>query len=114
MLSSYVVERLVDVHGSIFAQMSALVGRVRLLFPIGRRRPAGEQAQRVLGGGAGLGAVPVEHQAGVGDEFERLVGQADVAYHRMVEVLDPGPMLAHVMVGPAGAEDLAAGGELAN
>src|SRR6202167_5404886 len=93
---------------------SALAGRLRLLLLIGGGRPAGEQVQGVLRSAARLGAVAVEDQARVGDEFKRLVGQADVPDDRVVEMLDSGAVLAHVVVGPAEAEDVARGGDLAD
>src|SRR6266508_1662671 len=78
----------------------------------GLSRPAGEEVQRVLGRGAGFGAVRVQPQTRVRGELQRLVRQREVADDRVTQVLDPGAVEAHVVRGPPGTERLAARGQL--
>ena len=60
--------------------------------------PAGEKGQCVLGWAVGFGAVGGEGQPGVGREFHDLVGEAEVAYHGVMELFGAGPVQAHVWV----------------
>jgi hypothetical protein len=53
-------------------------------------------------------------QAGVGRELHHLEGQGEVADDGLMEALGAGLVQAHVVRGPAGAELLAARGELAD
>jgi hypothetical protein len=76
--------------------------------------PAGEEVERVLGWGVGFGGVGEKCQSAVGREFHGLEGQVQVADDWVVELLGPGAVEADVVVGPAGAEGLAAGGQLAD
>ena len=93
---------------------SALVGRTRRLGGVDGGCPAAEELQRVLGAGAGLGGVGEERQAGVRGEVQPVEAQAELANDGMVEVLDAGVVEADVVRGPAGAERLALGCELAD
>jgi hypothetical protein len=83
-------------------------GRRRRVELVERGRPAGQQVQAVLGGGPGLGAVHHQRQSGVGREVHHLVRQPEVAHDRVMELLAPGAVTAHVVRGPPGAELLAA------
>src|SRR6478672_2422388 len=92
----------------------ALVGCGRGLGGVDGRCPAAEELQRVLGARAGLGGVGEERQAGVGGEVQPVEAQAELADDLMVEALGAGVVEANVVLGPAGAERLALGGELAD
>src|SRR5215469_13612337 len=52
--------------------------------------PAGQELERVFGGGTGLGGVEGQHEAGLGWEVHRVVGNFDHADDRVAEALDPG------------------------
>jgi len=81
---------------------------------VGGGRPAAKELERVLGAAPGLGGVGEERQAGVGGEVEAVVRQVEVADDGMVELLDAGVVEADVVRGPARAERLALGRELAD
>jgi hypothetical protein len=76
--------------------------------------PAGEQLQCVLGPRAGLGAVGGQRQARVGQQLHGVEGDIDEADDRVGEVFGPVLVQPHVVRRPAGAEVVAAGGEIAN
>src|SRR5256885_1570719 len=59
------------------------------------RGPAGQERERLLGGGAGLGGVGDDAQAGIGRHLERLIGQLEVADHGVVVSLVPGAVQPH-------------------
>ena len=65
---------------------AARMRRVRKLLC---RGPAGEQLQPVLGRGAGFGGVGEQRESGIGRQFHRLVGELEVADHRMVQCFTP-------------------------
>ncbi len=78
------------------------------------RGPACEEVERLGGLRAGLGGVGEDGETAVSGQLQHLVGQAEVAHDRVVEVLGAGPVDAHVVRGPAGAELLAPSRELAD
>jgi hypothetical protein len=92
----------------------ALVGCGRQLGAVERCRPAAEELQRILGARAGLGGVGEDRQPGVCGEVEPVEAQVELADGGMVEVLDAAVVEADVVRGPAVAERLALGCELAD
>src|SRR6476619_651288 len=78
------------------------------------RGPAGEQPERVRGRGACGRRVDEQGEAGVGGELHRLEVKLEVTDDRVVQLLEAGAVEPDVVGGPAGAEDLTAGGELAD
>lgn len=83
----------------------------RLLGRVLGRGPAGQQTQRVPGGGTGLGGIDEQRQAGVGGEIQALVHEVEVPDHGMPEMLEPGVVLAHVVGRPPRTELLTARGK---
>jgi hypothetical protein len=75
-----------------------------------RRGPTGEQREGIMRGRAWLGGVGGEGESFVsleGHSFEHEVNASD---GRMVEVLQPAAVQAHVVRGPEGAELFASRG----
>src|SRR4029450_14070754 len=108
-------------HSSPVSQSSgpAAVSRLFLVICTGRilvwcRRPAGEQVQRLLRLGAGLGGVDGHRQAGIGYELHRLEGEVQLADDRVMEALEPRVVAADVVRGPELPEQLAARRQLAD
>ena len=66
-----------------------------------RGGPACKEVDRFRGPSAGLGGVREHRQLGVGTERHRLVGQLEPADDRMVDTLDPGVVVADVVLRPA-------------
>src|SRR3954452_11372464 len=91
--------------GTAFA---ANAGRVR------RRRPAGEEVERLLRGRPSFRGEDRDAESVVGAELHRLVTQMQLADHRVVDALGAGAVEAHVVRCPAQAELVAAGGQLAD
>src|SRR6186713_1383927 len=58
-------------------------------FLVGGRGPAGQQVQRVAGGGARFGGVDEQDLAGIGGHLQGLKGQSEVTDEGMVDLLDP-------------------------
>ena len=81
---------------------------------VGRRRPAGQQVERLLGGGPGLGGVERQAQAVVGVERQRLVAELQLTDDRVQQALGARAVKAHVVRRPAHAELLAARRQLAD
>ena len=75
-------------------------------------RPTGQQVQRVLRGGSGLGGVGEEALARVGTQGEGLERQLDVTHDGVVEELDAGGVDPYVVGGPPDPELVAAGGQI--
>lgn len=98
----------------VAAEPSGLVGRARRLGGVAGGGPAAEELQRLLGAGAGLGRVDGDRQPGIGGEVHPVVAEGEIADDGVVEVLDAGGVEADVVRGPAGAERLALGCELAD
>jgi hypothetical protein len=73
-----------------------------------------EQVEGVSGGGAGLGQVGDEVDAGAGLDGEGLERQVEVADHRVVQLLHSGVVDADVVRSPPDSEVLAAGGQLSD
>jgi len=76
--------------------------------------PGSEEVERVVCRGAGLGAECEEIQAGIGGELEYFVGEGEVADDGVGVALVAGLVGADVVRGPADAERVALGGELAD
>lgn len=74
-----------------------------------RRGPAREAANPVVGGGAGLGAIDIQRQSGVRGQFHGLKQQVELSDDRVLEVLDPAKVLAHVVRRPPGPKLVTAG-----
>jgi hypothetical protein len=91
-----------------------VVGRARQLGGIDGGRPAAEECQGLVGARAGLGGVGDDRQPGVSGEVQPVVAELELADDGMVEVLDARVVEADVVRGPAGAERLTLGGELAD
>src|SRR5882757_10413631 len=92
----------------------AACSRCRVVVPLVVGVPAGQEADRVGFGGAGLGGVDAEYLAEVGVDSEVLVGQRDLADEWVPEGLRAGPVGSHVVGRPAGPEFSAAGRELSD
>src|SRR5436190_2060902 len=69
-----------------------------------RCRPGGEEPESLGGGGARLGRVDQQHEAGLGGDGQLLVGEGELADDGVVEAFGPGAMGADVVVGPQAAE----------
>src|SRR5829696_3911567 len=74
--------------------------------------PAGEECERVMRGGTGLGGVGGHREPGVGWEWQLLEREGKLADDGMAEALGAVVVEADVVGDPAGAELVAAGGEL--
>jgi hypothetical protein len=81
---------------------------------IGCRGPAGEEIQRLFGFRADLGGEDEHRQIRVGDERHPFVVQLEKPDKGVVEPLGAGVVVADVVSGPACAELIASGGELAD
>jgi len=79
-----------------------------------RRGPAGEEGERLVRRRTRLGGERDERLAGVGSEFESLVGEGEVADDAVPEALGAGGLPADVVRRPQGGEALAAGRELSD
>jgi hypothetical protein len=73
-----------------------------------RCSPGCKERQRVVCGAIGLGGVGDDDLPGLGRQLEDVVLEGEVANQRVVERLNPGAVLRHVVRCPAGAELLAA------
>src|SRR6185295_1240361 len=74
---------------------------------VGRRGPAGEEAQRFVASRSDLGGVREHHQVWISGERHPFVGELEVADEWMMESLDAGVVRADVVARPADAEVLA-------
>ena len=77
--------------------------------PNARGRPAGEEAECVGGGRAGLGGEGDERLSGVAGQLEALPGQGQLADDAVPEPLGAAGVPADVVAGPEAAEAVAAG-----
>ena len=90
---------------------------VRLRAVLGRRwvcGPGAEEPESFGGRRAGFGGVDGEGEAGFGGHLETFVGEGELADDGVVEPFGAGAVVADVVAAPAGAEVVAAGGELAD
>jgi hypothetical protein len=76
-----------------------------------RCRPAGQECQRVFGGGARLRREGEHGLAFIAGEVQRLELQGQVPGHRVVEALGSRGVDPHVVPGPQPGEESAAGGQ---
>jgi aryl-alcohol dehydrogenase-like predicted oxidoreductase len=81
---------------------------------LGGGGPAGEKLEAVRGGAALGRGVDEQGEAGLGRKFHGLEVEVEVADDGVVQFLVPAAVEADVVGGPAGAEVVAAGGQLAD
>src|SRR5829696_4300891 len=93
---------------------SGFAGRGSALLLLDGGGPAAEEVERFVRFGAGLRCESQEVQAGIGGELHHLEGEGEIADDGVVEALGAGLVQTHVVGRPAGAELLAARGELAD
>src|SRR3954452_20634728 len=74
----------------------------------GRRGPACEEVESLLGSGPGFGREDGDGETVVGAELHGLVAKIQVADDRVMDVLSAGAVEADVVCGPADAELVAA------
>jgi hypothetical protein len=96
----------------LLRDLLVVVVRAGIAVVRGAGGPAGEQAQRVVRGGTGLGGVGEQALARFGGDREGLERELEIPDDRVVDELDAGGVDPDVVGGPPDPELVAAGGQL--
>ena len=99
--------------GVLGRQLVSTVSAAAVLGVVGGG-PGAEELESFVGRRAGFGGVDGEGEAGFGGHLESFVGEGELADDGVVEPFGAGAVVADVVAAPAGAEVVAAGGELAD